>query len=340
MSAPQFTAAKAQKATAASREVATTCWHRMHNLLLVLLTLLYPLTTKMVLTILHCREAPLEGQLKLVMASNPYNQCFTTNHLPVAVLGIAVLAFYCIGYPLYVMLSLLPFCRMKPFPHGFKSPKHMYNAAVVALKAKSTQRDAANNPVLPKDVEVVSFHASAFAPKPGRGLWMPSPTRVWHRSWGHFLANEEWPAMFWIRWLRFPVLFILSVVLVFTGTSTAVTGLDSRISGAVVACVALICYALAVYSFNPFLPLFTWRRPVVTVTQFAAVCAAILKVLAFSLEAKQEAALVERQDVETLKTVLEGWGIVTLAATVAVFIVLSVAFFFVILKSATAEARK
>lgn len=85
--------------------------------LFTFLTLLYPITTSTVLNILYCRvetfdeidlsavggsstSVPVRPVERVVLASNPYIQCYEGTHLYATLLAALVFATYCVGYPL------------------------------------------------------------------------------------------------------------------------------------------------------------------------------------------------------------------------------------------------
>lgn len=299
------------------------------NLSFVALSLLYPFAVKKALLVLQCVESEADGEL--VLASNPFILCYAADHLGIAAIAWIVLLLLGLAYPIYVLYMLRMYCRRTGFPHGHAEPRE----ALRQWKSSHSGQSGSKSNTKKPSVSQSSLQASPFAPVEGKGVWQPTPSFLMSKAWGHFLTNDEFPAMFWTRVLRFYVLLLLSIILIFTGATEIHLPIGTRAVGTVLSVLLLLIYGVMVIVVHPFRSAMSWRRPVIVVTQVAAACSAVLKLLAFaSLDTR-----VSESEENGWAPATDAWSVVTLVAMGAVFFTLVVAFFISTLSTAAQEER-
>ena len=179
-------------------------------------------------------------------------------------------------------------------------------------------------------------------PVEGSGLWQPSPSTLHMKAWHHFLANEEWPSLYWVRGLRLLVIAALSAAIAFLTTPPYSSHLPTLIAGTALTLAIIVPYVIAAARFNPYTPMFSWRRPVLIVTEAAACCVALLRCLAAAVEyeaATDAACSTGNCPTTDLETVVQIWSFVTFLAMASVFLVLFIAFFMSVARGARVEQR-
>ena len=291
------------------------------SLLVLVVSLAYPQATKMALSVLKCHSIPnASGGMSYVMASNAAVTCFEGSHTVAAVLSILVLLCVTLSYPLYVLWRLRRYARKAPFPQGRTPP--------VAALSESDQKQVQSTATL--------------TPEEGSGLWLPSPSPLHLKAWAHVLDNEEWPSMFWVRAVRLLVIAALSIIIAFLTTPPYSTDLPTLIAGTILTVLVILPYVMTAVYFNPYTPMFSWRRPVLLMTEVTACCVVLLRCLAAAVEYEAAgSAACSRGNCPTtpLETLVQVWSFVTFIMMAAVFIVLFLAFFLSVARGARVEQR-
>ena len=298
------------------------------SVLVLVLSLLYPQATKMAIQLIKCHHLPNgEGRTSLVMASNPAITCFEGSHTGLAVISILVLLCVTLLYPLYVLGRLRRYVRQTPFPQGRRPPVAVAQPHTKGSMSATNEKD---------------LHGSFISPEEGSGLWLPSPSPLHLKAWAHFLNNEEWPSMFWVRAVRLLIIAASSIIIAFLTTPPYSNDLPTLIAGTVLTFLVILPYVITALYFNPYTPMFSWRRPVLLVTEAAACCVVLLRCLAATVEYEATGSPSCRRGkcpTTPLATMVQMWSFVTFIMMASVFMVLFLAFFLSIARGARAEQR-
>ncbi|CAE7853710.1 unnamed protein product, partial [Symbiodinium sp. KB8] len=298
----------------------------LHRGLFTVVTLIFSATVLAALKMLRCETVSVADGMDAqgdaiireatVLASNPAVECYSSDHLPAAALAIAVIVVVVLLFPLLTGL----FVKRSLTGSGL-----LHSCSAVCLRRRLTRSTKAN--------KEQKSTAAAAASRPAEALWLAFAKQeeahplLFQQDLIPWIGSEYRPSLFWIKQCDLLLLFGIAMLHGFSVDSSVFYAIQL-----VVTCLAAAALTALLLVSRPFFLDQRWKLPVRIASLWLAALASLAALLIYeSTRRPSDAALQGAMEAVTYAVV---------AGSVALLLVLIIAFFVELLRGAAAEANK